>query len=259
MTELDSVHGTASVAASGRDGGVEQPTGVTLVLFPPIWGRNISPFGLKLEAWLKLADIPYDVRTSTNLRKAPKGKLPYIIDDGRLIGDSTLIIEHLKATRGIDPDAGLSPRELAEATALQRMFEEHLYFAITYSRWIDEEGWPLTSDAFFGHLVQPLRSLGQTYFRERVRRMLHMQGLGRHHQEEIYAMARADLEAAAAYLGDKPFFMGERITSIDAVAYGILANILLVPIDTELKRIGQSLPPLASWCEAMEQGLRDGV
>jgi glutathione S-transferase len=259
MTELDSVHGTASVAVPSRDYGPGQPAPVTLIQFPPIWGRNVSPFGLKLESWLKLADIPYEVRTSTSLRKAPKGKLPYIFDEGRAIGDSTLIIEHLKASRGIDPDAGLSAREVAEATALQRMFEDHLYFAIAYSRWIDEEGWPLVSDAFFGNVRQPLRRMGQTYYRERVRRMLHTQGMGRHSQEEIYALARADLEAAAAYLGDKPFFMGERITSIDAVAFGVLANIILVPLDTELKRIALALPPLASWCEAMEQGLGDGI
>lgn len=257
MTELDTVHGAVSMTAPGHGGGHVVP--VTLVQFPPIWGRNVSPFGLKLETWLKLADIPYDVQTSTNLRKAPKGKLPYIIDQGQPIGDSTLIIDHLKVTRGIDPDEGLSPREIAEATALQRMFEEHLYFAIAYSRWIDEEGWPLVSDAFFGNVMQPLRALGQTYFRERVRKMLHLQGIGRHSKEEIYHLARADLEAAANYLGDKPFFMGDRITSIDAVAFGALANIILVPLDTDLKRIALTLPPLAAWCEAMEQGLREGV
>src|SRR6476469_1614915 len=88
---------------------------VVVVQFPDLWGRNVSPFGLKLEAWLRLADIPYTVEPSTNLGKAPKGKLPYIRDDGRLIGDTTLIIEHLKSTRGIDPDAGLNEREYAEA------------------------------------------------------------------------------------------------------------------------------------------------
>ena len=103
---------------------------VTLVQFPDVWGRNISPFGLKLEAWLRLAEIPYSVEESTALGKAPKGKLPYIREGGRHIGDSTLIIEHLKATRGIDPDAGLDPRQRAEALALQRLLEEHLYLAI---------------------------------------------------------------------------------------------------------------------------------
>ena len=193
---------------------------------------------------------------TTGFRKAPKGKLPYILDEGRPIGDSTLIIEHLKATRGIDPDESLGPPERAQALALQRLVEEHLYFAVVYSRWVDEEGWPLFADAVFGRLRQPLRRAGEFWYREHVRKMLHLQGLGRHSRDEIYALARADLEAMAELLGDKPFFMGDRITTVDAVAYGCLANILLVPLETELKRIAAGLPSLGAWCEAMEQGLR---
>ena len=68
-------------------------------------------------------------------------------------------------------------------------------------------------------------------------------------------MARADLEAIAEHLGDKPFFLGDRITTIDAVAYGHLANILLTPLETELKRMLRDFPVLEAWCEAMEQGL----
>ena len=127
-----------------------------MVQFPDLWGRNVSPFGLKLEARLRLADIPYTVEPSTSLGKAPKGKLPYIKDEGRLIGDTTLIIEYLKASRGIDPDAGLGLRERAEALMLQRLFEDHFYFILTYSRWIDEAGWSTLQPAFFGSMPFPV-------------------------------------------------------------------------------------------------------
>ena len=228
---------------------------VVVVQFPDIMGRNLSPFGLKLEAWLKLADIPYTIEPSTNLRKAPKGKLPYIRDEGRIVADTSLIIEHLKATRGIDPDAGLSPREHAEALALQRLFEEHLYFAIVHSRWIDEEGWRTFEAALFDDRPYAVRQLGGLYLRSYVRRMLRLQGLGRHTQREIYAMARADLQAVADYLGERPFFMGEGLTTIDAVAYGFLANILHVSFETELKQTAFDFPNLVAWCEAMDHGL----
>lgn len=231
------------------------PAPVVVVQFPDVWGRNISPFGLKLEAWLRLADIPYTVQPSRDLGRSPKGKLPYIRDGGRTIGDTSLIIEHLKATRGIDPDVGLSPRERAEALALQRLFEDHLYFIIVYSRWIDEAGWRTLEPAFFGRLAFPARRLGARYYRRYVRRMLHLQGIGRHRRREIYGMAQTDLQAVADYLDERPFFMGERLTSIDAVAYGFLANILMVPFETDLKRLAQEFPSLVAWCDAMEQGL----
>ena len=229
---------------------------VVVVQFPDLWGRNVSPFGLKLEAWLRLADIPYTVEPSTSLGKAPKGKLPYIRDDGRLIGDTTLIIEHLKHSRGIDPDTGLVERERAEALMLQRLFEDHFYFALVYSRWVDEAGWATLSPAFFGRMPFPVGRVAAVYFRRRVRDMLHLQGIGRHRPSEVYASARHDLEAVADYLGDRPFLMGEQLTTIDAVAYAFLANVLYVPFETELKRIAQDFPTLVTYCEAMEQGLQ---
>src|SRR5687768_12398094 len=196
MTEVEA----ALAGADSRHLGIAAEAAVTpvvVVQFPDLWGRNISPFGLKLEAWLRLADIPYTVQPTTDLRKAPKGKLPYIRDEGRLIGDTTLIIEHLKASRGIDPDAGLSDRDRAEALALQRLFEDHLYFILAYSRWIDEAGWATLAPTFFGRLPPPVRGLAANYLRRRVRRTLQLQGLGRHRPNEIYAMGRQDLQAVA--------------------------------------------------------------
>lgn len=238
----------------GEDGRIV-PASVVVVQFPDLLGRNLSPFGLKLEAWLRLAEIPYTIEPSVDLRRAPKGKLPYIRDEGRIIADTTIIIEYLKHTRGIDPDAGLSPREHAEALALQRLLEEHLYFAIAYSRWIDEAGWRTFGEAIFGERSRLVRGIGGFYLRDRVRRMLKLQGMGRHGPHEIYAMARADLKAISDYLDDRCFFMGERLTTIDAIAYGFLANIIQVPIETELKRAALHFPNLVTWCDAMEQGL----
>jgi glutathione S-transferase len=231
---------------------------VRVVQFPQVWGRNVSPFGLKLETWLRLAGIPFVVQPSTKLHKAPKGKLPYIHDGPHLIADSTLIIEHLKRTRRIDPDAALTGRQQAEAVALQRLFEDHLYFIMAYSRWLDPEGAPTVLRSFLASLPAPMRGAAGALMRGRVRRMLQAQGLGRHEPHEIYEFARVDLEAVAAYLGDKSFFMGEQLTTVDAVAFGFLANIVLVPIETELKRIAAGFPNLVAWCEAMEQGLYAG-
>ncbi|MFO1035570.1 MAG: glutathione S-transferase family protein [Geminicoccaceae bacterium] len=228
---------------------------VTLVQFPKVWGRNVSPFTLKLEAWLRLAEIPYTSVESMQLGRAPKGKMPYIVDGGRSIGDSTLIIEYLKTSRGIDPDAGLSARDMAQALALQRLFEDHLYYVLSWSRWVDEEGWATVGPGYFAAMPAPLRPPAQAWMRRKIRKFLVEQGIGRHSPAEIYAAGTADIEAAAVLLGDRPFFMGERLTTIDAVAYGFLANIIMVPVETELKRIALGYPNLVTWCETMEQGL----
>lgn len=248
--------GAAAAAGAGRQGDEPyQASIVRLVQFPPIWDMNSSPFCLKLETWLRLAGIPFEIRTSINTQKAPKRKLPFIVDGGREIGDSTLIIEHLKATRGIDPDAGLDRRALAEGTALQRLFEDHLYYIIAYSRWIDPEGWEAASHGLFQTLPSSLRLFGRLFIRNAVRRQLFAQGISRHRPDEVYDMGRRDLEAIATQLGSRPFFLGEQLTSIDAVAYGFLANILRPPVETELKRAAHEFPELVHWCETMEAGL----
>ncbi len=232
---------------------------IKLYQFPPVWGKNVSPFALKLETWLKLSKLDYQVVPSRS-NKAPKGKLPFIEDaDGTKIADSSLIIDYLKRTREIDPDHELSERQRAEAISLQRLFEDHFYFIQAYSRWIDPVGWASVQPAFFGFLPPGVRHLVASGIRRKVGGMLHQQGLGRHTQEELYALGRTDLRAIAVQLGNRPYFFGDGPTTIDTIAYGFLANLLFVPIETELKQIGLEYDNLRLYCERLAAGLGDSV
>ncbi|MGI9047293.1 MAG: glutathione S-transferase C-terminal domain-containing protein [Burkholderiales bacterium] len=46
--------------------------------------------------------------------------------------------------------------------------------------------------------------------------------------------------------------MGAEPTSIDAVAYAFLANLIWVPLDTPLKRYALSRPNLEAYCQRMK-------
>ena len=62
---------------------------------------NISPFCTKLETYLRMADIPYTIAPGNfPFQKAPKGKVPYILFEGRLISDSSRIIALLNERLG---------------------------------------------------------------------------------------------------------------------------------------------------------------
>lgn len=229
---------------------------IKLYQFPPAWGMNVSPFTLKLETWLRLSKIDYDVIATRNLGQAPKGKLPFIEDeDGTRIADSTLIIDYLKRTRRIDPDHELNERQRAEAICLQRLFEDHFYFILVYSRWIDPAGWAAAQPAYFDFLPPGVRALASSYLRRNVRKMLREQGLGRHSREELYAMGRTDLRAIAVQLGNRAYFFGDGPTTIDAIAYGFLATLFFVPVETELKQIGLEYDNLRLYCERLGAGL----
>ncbi|HEY8039453.1 MAG TPA: Tom37 metaxin N-terminal-like domain-containing protein, partial [Polyangiaceae bacterium] len=111
---------------------------LTVYKFTPAWGLpDISPFVLKLETYLRMAGIEYESKPG-DPRKAPKQKLPYVEHDGKLLGDSRFVIDHLESTRGAPLDGRLGPRERAIAQAYRSMIEEHLYFVILYQRWVEQ-------------------------------------------------------------------------------------------------------------------------
>lgn len=55
---------------------------------------NLSPYGLKLETYLKMAKLPYE--TDIEDMMGPKGKLPWLSDNGQHIADSQFCIEHIR-------------------------------------------------------------------------------------------------------------------------------------------------------------------
>ena len=105
-----------------------------LYQFERTWGiPNLSHFCCKIETYLRMAGIEYEIKPTLPLT-APKGKLPYLEDGDTKLGDSQFIIQHLK-TNNNDLDEGLNKTELALSLAMQRLLEEHLYWATMYSRW----------------------------------------------------------------------------------------------------------------------------
>ncbi len=220
---------------------------------PGAWGLpSISPFCLKLDAHLRLVGLPFRTVVDATPFKGPKGKLPWIEHDGRRIGDSGLIVEYLEQRLGCDADAGLSPSDRAVARALRRLIEENLYWTMVYDRWMVAEHWHRFRDVVLGALPVPVRRVVGPVARRGVWRQLRGHGIGLHARDEIYAIGRGDIRAVAEFLGDKPFLMGEAASSIDAVAYGFLANIARPPIESPLKRELLERPNLVRFLERIE-------
>jgi glutathione S-transferase len=206
---------------------------------------------MKVETYLRMAGLPYEIVQDNLPFKAPKKKLPYIEDGEKRVGDSGFIIDYLKATYGDLVDGGLTPQDRATAHVLRRMLEESFYWSAVYSRWVEEEGWNTIRPLFFGHLPPLLRELIPVLARHSVRKSLWMQGTGRHSREEIYDIGKADLTALSVFLGDKPYLLGDKPTSIDAVAHAFVVNILVPPMDSPLKQHALTLPNFSAYCERM--------
>ena len=214
---------------------------------------NYSPFCLKAETWLKLAGLPYEIVWLADPRKAPMGKLPYIVDGDKTVADSEAIIAYLAATYGVDLDKGLNAEQKAVARAFERMLSEHSYWGLLYARWIAPEGFAQTRKLFFAQLPLLLRGLISRLARKDTIRNAHGHGLARHAPEKIYARIAQDLQAVADYLGDKPYLMGAEPTTVDATVYGFIANFHRAQVKTPLAALVARHPRLIAYSERMTQ------
>ncbi|MGJ8669109.1 MAG: glutathione S-transferase family protein [Oceanococcus sp.] len=230
----------------------EKPTPITLFQFAPAFGiPNPSPFCLKLETWLRMTKLEYQIKVLPDPRKAPMGKLPMIEVDGVQIADSQCAIEHLEKVRGINLNTQLSLVERGRALALTRMMEEHSYWALVYFRWLDDEGWEQTREEFFGKMSPLIRAIAPGMIRRKTARDARSHGLGRHSRDQILHRYNEDINALAANLGERPYFGGYQPANIDAPAFGLLANVLLSSMHLPLTDITRQHANLVAYANRM--------
>lgn len=229
---------------------------IKLYQFEPAFGLpNASPFCMKLETYLRMAKLPFEIPPATlgDLRRAPKGKMPYIEDQGKTLADTSFIIDYLKASHGDPLDGWLDAQQRAVALAFQRLIEENLYWALLYTRWVEPAGWVKTRSAFFAKLAPPLKWIVPPLARRGLIKEMQGHGMGRHSREEILGIGQRDITALADFLGDKRYFMGSQPCSLDATAHAFLANLIWPPLESALKKHALQYPHLASYCERMRQ------
>ncbi|KAI8926255.1 hypothetical protein BC831DRAFT_511793 [Entophlyctis helioformis] len=160
------------------------------------WGPGLDqpsfdPFCLSIAAYLNMA-----------------GELPLLRVGVEPVVGTFNIIRTLKS-KGIDLDTGLSDREKAESQAFIALIENKLYDALLYTFWME--------GANYNKSIQPTLSQSLTFFDYR-----DVQVKGET-IPEVYLNAREAYRALADKLGDKPYFFGDRPSSLDAIAYGHLA------------------------------------
>lgn len=215
---------------------------------PGYWGLvTVSPFCLKLDAFMRMADIAHESITAATPFAGPKKKAPWIEFEGRKLGDSTLIIDFLKDRFGTDPDSHLTPKQRGTAVAIQRLIEENLYWAMVFDRWGRDENWPILKGSVLGQIPAPVRAVLAPYARRSVAKQLEGHGMGLHSPGEIEAIARKDIDALAAMLGDGTWFLSDEPSMADATVYSLLANIMWVPFVSPMKGMIAGQTNLVAW------------
>jgi glutathione S-transferase len=220
---------------------------LTFYGFGPAFGLpDPSPFVMKSEVQLKMAGVPYKFERAAP-PTAPKGKIPFIQTGAHRVGDSTFIRAHVEKEHGFDFDKGLTAELRALAWAVERMLEDHLYFAILHARWLDDENWDKGPKHFFDGAPQGVAEGA----RERVRQTLYSHGLGRHRDEEIVELGARSLDSLAALIGAKPFLFGEVPCGADATAFAFAAGALTPFFESALRKRAERHDNLIAYRDRM--------
>lgn len=212
-----------------------------------------SPFVIKTEVQLKMAGLAYR-KAFTIPPQAPRGKMPYIEDDGQVVTDSTLIRAHLEHKYRLDLDDGLDAHQRAQSWAIERMVEDHLYWAMVWFRWIDPDNFAKGPAArFTSKVAEAERAAVREAMQARKTNELHAHGLGRHTPEQIAELGARSLDALAVLLGEQPYLFGENPCAADAITFGVIASILTPFFESPLRRAAEAHPNLVAYAARMMQ------
>jgi glutathione S-transferase len=230
---------------------------ITLYSYPELFGvADNNGYGLKVFAFMRLTGVPFRHEHIFDASAAPRGQLPYIVDDDETIGDSETIVAHLVGKYRLIIDAALSPAQRDTSLLITRMLDD-LYWVMSYSRWKDERYWPAFRDALtreHPNLTEAGLRKGQEYNFQRY----HFQGIGRYTPDAAYARGLADLKVLADVVPPAGYVHGPKPTSIDAGIYGFIANIHFYDIDTPLKQFVSSRQNLVRHCAAIHAAVMGG-
>ena len=222
---------------------------ITLYTFGPMFGLpEGSPFVTKAMLLLKMAGLAY-IEDRKGYGKAPKGKLPYIDDNGEKIADSTFIRLHIEKKYGFDYDSGLTEEQKAIGWAAEKMCEDHLYWLVLADRWLIAENFDKGPAHFFDSVPAPIRPLVRAMVRRKVRGAAREQGLYRHSPEERRELGRRGVGALSALIGDKPFLFGDKPHGADATLGAFLLGALCPLFDSPIRKEAERLPNLPAYAD----------
>ena len=227
---------------------------LTLYSYPELFGvADNNGYGLKVYAFLRLAGLSFTHQHIFDASTAPRGQLPYIVDDGEAIGDSDTIIAHLIRKYGLTIDSRLTAAQRDTSHLVTRMLDD-LYWVMSYSRWKDERYWPAFRDALLRQ-HPGVTEEGLAKAREFNFQRYHYQGIGRYAPDAAMARGLADLGALATLIPASGYVNGAAPSAVDAGIYGFIANIYFYDIDTPLKQFVVAHDNIVRHCKAIHQAV----
>lgn len=217
---------------------------------------SISPYCLKLETWLRIADLDYENVPCGWYTRSMEGTLPFVELNGVEYPDSSLVIREMtQKFNEEDVENHLDDEQRASAKAFVKLAELSLYQTVALLRYAERadeifQQFPAKDLGFFA----PIRLFWMKIdFVKRAVCRVKLTGIGKHSYDDVVRIANDDLKAISDYLGNKNYFTGIKPTAVDAALFGVLAQIVYAPYDLPQKTtIQQCYPNLMEYCERIK-------
>lgn len=217
----------------------------------PMFGLpHASPFAFKAETLLRMSGLPYKSKMA-DIRKAPRGKIPWIEDDGTIVTDTTFIRKHLEQRHGIDFSGGYDAATLASGYAFERLAEDHLYWLLIQNRWLEPDNFDKGPRHFFDAAPAVIRPLVIRTVLKSVRKACHAHGIGRFTDEERLYLAQRDLDTLDAFLAGKAYLLGDTASGADATVHAMAASVISPAFRSPYADHARKLPNLTAYIERM--------
>ena len=213
-----------------------------------------SPFVTKVNLFMTVNNIEFEtICDPALLQKAPKKKFPVLDDDGIIVADSSFIIEHLSNKYTLDMDVWLTDEQRATAHLIGKSLEENLYWCLVHSRWVNDDTWPTIKQQFFAGMPFPLNKIIPMVARSGTIKRINGHGMGAHSNDEILAIAEQSFKSISTLLGDKPYIFGDKISSLDIIAFAQIGSFTLALIDNDASRLAKSHANLVAFTKRIEK------
>uniref|UniRef100_A0A914XCF4 Uncharacterized protein n=1 Tax=Plectus sambesii TaxID=2011161 RepID=A0A914XCF4_9BILA len=197
---------------------------------------NLSPFCLKLETWLRLNDVKYEVVPSWMMR-SKEGLLPFVELNGEHIADSQLIL--FKLSKHFKKEDKLPKEKLAVARAVDRMVEGSLLFALICFKVVKNTAKFIHPSVSGAPVPEFLTNLVAPFIHGQIKGRMRANGMYKHDEADIIEIMRRDLQALSDILGSNKFVMGDEPSAVDCTVFGNLASCYYLPYDQPMKRLLQ--------------------
>jgi glutathione S-transferase len=206
---------------------------------------------MKLELWLRMAGLEYECVYHHDPRSAPRAKLPFIEIDGEAVPDSNEVVTYLKQQLGVTIDQHLNVSQLADSYAWRFLVEEQLNLYLTFTRFNNPEIWQLFKHSVFSELPLPQAEELPELLKQGITPGLNARGFTLANQQRVTEQALADVDALSDFLGEKVYFLGDQISTIDSSVAAVLLHAVAIPWQDALVESIRQKPNLMAYCRGM--------